>query len=633
MATDNVGNVQATPTAAQQTIQVVAATDTTPPTSSVVNALGTTQASDTFTVSVAYTDPAGANGAPPSGVKSIDLYVSVNGGTFSLYQTQTLASPSTSGTINFSFAGQDRNLYAFHSIAHDAAGNVETKPSILVEASTYVPDLNPPVTQVLNTTSYNSSTGAFTVNWSGTDPDQNTGTPAGSISVVDLYVVIDGGTPNASTALIGQYNAGTPNAGVYSGSVTYSALADGVQHTYGFYSVGEDDQREWQAAPATPNLTLTETYTPPAPLSASLVVEKGIAERSYIRYLDVAFNYTTSTSTALQSLASGVAGASRSTYVELVYFGENVTSTTQVQGSVNLAKAVISLSGNDMSIDLGTGGLTSQLSGSGVSGTPSTNNSVGDGWYALGIDTAGTPGQVTPIWLPFFRLLGSATGDTTVTGPYTSAGTDASTVYHAIGQSGSLLNADVNGDGYVNSRDSQDVNPAVGHAVGTGPQASNDPTFQLLAGASPIASTAAPIGPVQVRALLPAAIDAWEAAGLDAAECAAARGRAGEGRRPGHEHPRAGVRRRHHNQPDRRRTGLVRRRRCRRPAGRPARPPDRPRARARTHPRPPRQRPARRPDGYHPRAGHHAVPLGLGHRGDRNNSDQSRLYYDAPQYL
>ena len=57
--------------------------------------------------------------------------------------------PDRSGTVTFTFTGQDRNIYAFHSVAHDAAGNAESKSSTAIEASTSVPDLNPPVTHVL----------------------------------------------------------------------------------------------------------------------------------------------------------------------------------------------------------------------------------------------------------------------------------------------------------------------------------------------------------------------------------------------------------------------------------------------------------------------------------------------------
>jgi hypothetical protein len=59
--------------------------DTTPPTSHVINSLGTSQSTDSFPVSVTFSDPAGSGGAPASGVSSVDLYVSVNNGPFSLY--------------------------------------------------------------------------------------------------------------------------------------------------------------------------------------------------------------------------------------------------------------------------------------------------------------------------------------------------------------------------------------------------------------------------------------------------------------------------------------------------------------------------------------------------------------------
>ena len=236
--------------------------DLTAPTSHVINSLGTTQSTDTFPVSVAYTDPAGSGGATASGVSAVSLYVSVNNGPFSLYQTQNIT-PAASGTVVFSFAGQDRNLYAFHSIAQDAAGNIESKSGNTIEASTSVPDLHAPVTHVLaSSPSYSwspfsssifsgltpssYSNGVFTLDWAGADPDQNTGVPAGSIALVNIYVQVDGGTP----VLIGQPTGGTPNgSGVYSGSITYDALGDGLSHTYNFYSVGVDDEQMKQYAP------------------------------------------------------------------------------------------------------------------------------------------------------------------------------------------------------------------------------------------------------------------------------------------------------------------------------------------------------------------------------------------------
>ena len=311
--------------------------DTTAPSSHVVNSLGTSQATETFSVTVSFDDPTSGL-SPASGVSSVDLYYSVNNGPFILYQTNSFA-PSASGTTTFTFTGQDRNLYAFHSVAHDAAGNLENKSATAVEASTTVPDLNPPITHVLSSspsyswgsfpssnfsslTASSYANGVFTINWAGADPDQNSGTPSGSIALVNVYVQIDEETP----VLIGQTSGGTPSGnGVYSGTLTYQALGDGLSHTYSFFSVGVDDQQKKQYAPATgpagPDVTFSNiSFTKPLGVQ-SFSVEKNIAERSFIQYLDVNFNQTLSSSppsAALQGLAAGLTGSTPSTYVELL---------------------------------------------------------------------------------------------------------------------------------------------------------------------------------------------------------------------------------------------------------------------------------------------------------------------------
>ncbi len=518
--------------------------DETRPTSYVVNNLGTTQTSDSFPVSVSFTDPAGSGGATPSGVSSVSLYVSVNNGAFSLYQTLSVSPPSASGTTTFTFVGQDRNLYAFHSVTVDAAGNTESKSSTAIEASTSVPDLHPPVTHVLaSNPSYSwspysaslfsglpvssYSNGVFTINWAGADPDQNTGIPPGSIAVVDIYAQVDGGTP----VLIGQPAGGTPNlSGVYSGSLTYAALGDGLSHTYSFYSVGVDDEQKAQYAPAagpsSPDVTFSNiTYTAPLAVQ-SFAVEKTIAERSFIEYLDVYFNQTASVpGSVLQQLAAGLTGSNPGSFVELLWYGENLTSSSTPAGSVNLfstgTTAQVSLSSNDLSINFGSGGITTLLTETGVSGTGNPTLPFGDGWYALGIDPTGNPANGQVFWLTFFRLLGDTNGDGVVTGPYTTAGTDAYTVYHAEGETGPLLDADVNGDGSVNSKDLTETAAAKGHEVGSVPPQSF-PQFQLLAGepSAPPRSIAGAgaITQRQVQSLLPAAITGWQAAGASPAD-------------------------------------------------------------------------------------------------------------------
>ncbi len=255
----------------------------------------------------------------------------------------------------------------------------------------------------------------------------------------------------------------------------------------------------------------------------NLVVEKGIAERSFIQYLDVDFNQTVSTSSALQALGAGLAGSSPNSFVELLWYGENLTAASTPKGSVNLfnagTTAAVGLTGNDLSINFGSNGTTSLLTETGVSGTGKPITNFGDGWYALGIDPTGNPSNDQVFWVTFFRLFGSATGDPSVTGPYTTAGTDAYVVYNAEGQSGSLLNADVDGSGSVNSKDFTYTVAAKGDSVGaTAP--SSFPQFQLFAGAAGVAApvNAALVTQTEVQSLLPEAVGAWQAAGLDAAD-------------------------------------------------------------------------------------------------------------------
>ena len=344
--------------------------------------------------------------------------------------------------------------------------------------------------------------------------------PAGSINTVDVYVLID---KSITPVLVGQVNASKPSSsGVYGGTLTFNAIADGQAHDYRFYSVGTDDQGKVQATPAMPDATFSNiTYTSPLAVS-SLVVEKGISERSFIEYLDADFNQTTTTSAALEALQAGLGGTSKNAFVELLWYGENLTASSTPLGSVNLfnagTTATVSLVGNDLSINFGANGITGLLTETGVSGTGKPTTNFGDGWYALGIDPTGNASNGQVFWEPFFRLFGSASGNETVSGPYTAAGTDAYAVYHAEGESGSLLNADVDGSGAVNSKDLAYTIGARGDSVG-GTAPSDFPAFQLFAGASAaLPGQPAVVTQSELQSLMPAAVAAWRAAGLGAAD-------------------------------------------------------------------------------------------------------------------
>jgi uncharacterized repeat protein (TIGR01451 family) len=87
----------------------------------------------TFTVNWSGQDPGG------SGAASYNVYVSVNGGAYSLWQSDTTA---TSGV----YTGQPGDTYAFYSVATDHVGNVQPTPSS-AQATTSVAPVTTDISQ------------------------------------------------------------------------------------------------------------------------------------------------------------------------------------------------------------------------------------------------------------------------------------------------------------------------------------------------------------------------------------------------------------------------------------------------------------------------------------------------------
>ncbi len=252
--------------------------DTTAPTST-ISPLPPRQATLVFPVTATGLD----FGSPAAGVASFDIYSSTNGGTWSFWTNVPANSPTAS------FTGQSNTTYAFYSISHDLAGNTESKKPAIA-ASTYVPDLTPPVTTVDGTTgpnasTVNPSTGTFTLNLAGSDPG------GGLLTYFELFVSIDGGAYQE----VGPYAipAGSPGTdGTYHSTVTYQGLTDGKSHTYAFFSIGLDSAGNLQRASSSPNATFAnQTFAVPDALQAtSFTVEHASASRSFVRYLDIGFN-------------------------------------------------------------------------------------------------------------------------------------------------------------------------------------------------------------------------------------------------------------------------------------------------------------------------------------------------------
>ena len=115
VATDNVGNVQPTPTAGQATTKLVPL-DTTPPTSS-VNALPGAISSTSFTLTWSGSDNPGG-----TGIASYDVYVSTDGKAFEPFLTHTTHTSAI-------FSGSFGHSYGFYSVATDGAGNRQPTPT------------------------------------------------------------------------------------------------------------------------------------------------------------------------------------------------------------------------------------------------------------------------------------------------------------------------------------------------------------------------------------------------------------------------------------------------------------------------------------------------------------------------
>jgi RHS repeat-associated protein len=195
VATDNLGNTQPTPTAAQATTTVAGV-----PTST-VSALPAVTTTTSFTVSWSGTPGPGA-----TSISSYAIYDSDNGGPFTAFLSNTTLTSTT-------FNGQIGQTYGFYSVATDNLGNVQPTPS--GEQATTTID-GPPSSTVAPLPAV-ITTASFTVSWSGT-----AGPGATSIISYDIFVSKDSG----------------PFMPFLSNMSKASSQFTGVLgHTYSFYSV------------------------------------------------------------------------------------------------------------------------------------------------------------------------------------------------------------------------------------------------------------------------------------------------------------------------------------------------------------------------------------------------------------
>jgi uncharacterized repeat protein (TIGR01451 family) len=397
--------------------------DISPPTST-VNPLPVRETSLTFAVSITATD----QGSPASGVAYTTIYSSINNGPWTVWTT--LIAPATTAT----FTGQSNNTYSFYSVATDYANNTQNA-SPVIEASTYVPDLTPPVTSVdgtagPNPSTVNTSTGTFTLDLTGSDPGD------GLLEYFLVYASIDGGPYRE----VGPYAipAGSADAsGQYHSTIKYQGLTDGNAHTYSFYSIGVDSAGNVQSAPASPNATFAnQTFATPTQLGVSgFTVEHGSSNRSFIQYLDIIFNESDGQSgSELTELVNSISGPSPLIQVYKYDLNDDASSKTSVP--LNVSTTSLDVLDHAIEINFGSGGVLD-----------SPNSTAADGYYEVDIHLPN--GNVSTHY--FYRLLGDVDGDQTVDS------NDLNSISENLNETSQIgwtaLSADVNGDGTVAALD------------------------------------------------------------------------------------------------------------------------------------------------------------------------------------
>ncbi len=235
IATDEAGNVQATPSSPNSTTLL----DTTPPTSAASSPATTNSTS--FSVSYTASDPGG------SGLAEVDLYAQAPGqSSYSKVASDT--SGSSSGSFSYS-ATAGQGTYSFYTIATDEAGNSETAPSS--PETTTLLDTTPPTSAASSPATTNST--SFSVSYTASDSGGS------GLAEVDLYAQAPGQSSYSKVA--------SDTSGSSSGSFSYTATAG--QGTYSFYTIATDEAGNSETAPSSPETTTLLDTTPPTSAASS----------------------------------------------------------------------------------------------------------------------------------------------------------------------------------------------------------------------------------------------------------------------------------------------------------------------------------------------------------------------------
>ncbi len=184
--------------------------DATPPVSS-VQALPTSESQTAFTVSWSGSDVG-------SGIASYKVYVSDNGGPFTLWQSGVATTSAT-------FTGQPGHTYGFYSIATDGAGNVQAAKAS-ADTTTAISASATPFGLSANSVNMSSSGGTGTVTVTAPSP----GAAWTAISNNPDWITVTAGASGTGNGTVGYSVA--PNYGVArTGSITIAGLTFTVNQT------------------------------------------------------------------------------------------------------------------------------------------------------------------------------------------------------------------------------------------------------------------------------------------------------------------------------------------------------------------------------------------------------------------
>ncbi|NLX56992.1 MAG: S8 family serine peptidase [Planctomycetaceae bacterium] len=393
--------------------------DSTPP-QSAVQTLPNPATSKTFAVTVAGSDVQPADGVVVSGAAWFDVYVSIDQGAFTLWQSLPVDLPTAM------FTGSSGHTYGFRSVARDTAGNVESKP-VVSEAWTFVPDLDAPATQV-DTFTVDTDAALIRLGFSGTDLG-GTG-----LAAFLLYVQVDADVdPTSPVELVGTFPAGNPTEGVYTGTAAYAdVIRDDQVHTYRFFTVGLDGGSNVEQAPApAEDVQVVATFGAPTSLAVTgFDVQKEATQRSYIRYLDVFFNQMTGMEDIIESLGS------QTSRIKLTRYDLNGESPVEML----LTAGMLSTRDVDraLQVDFGPGGIGGDA-----------NSQQGDGYYKLSIDADNDTDHTLETDLFFYRLAGDVNHDRRVDS------LDLTALNHLLADP--PVEYDVNRDGVIDAQDQADA--------------------------------------------------------------------------------------------------------------------------------------------------------------------------------